>query len=170
MSGLIHVIHHLKTEFAQPLAHFHQIHVFAHRERNGGFIDDFLSHHLFCQGFRIGDHASQPGVGIPLIEHFGAQNFAWRIGLTVFNVALVAGGENERGSLATDLAKVVVEIARLIGIVSNNQVGRGAFGQLRKEYRCRRTRQSVDCHHMVTLGAKHFFQSLAPSLGVEHLT
>ena len=133
-------------------------------------VDDLLCRHLLGECFGIGDHALQFGVAVPLVKHFGAENFARRVYLPIFDVALVARRENQRGVFAIDLTDVVVDVAGFVEVVGDDEVGRFEAWQPRKQHGGRRTSQPINRHHTVALRRQQFFDSGNSRLVVENIT
>ena len=167
---LIHIIHLAETEVAQAAASVGEVECGVHLDVDGGLIHHLAGAHLL--GKRLGEshYTVQFALRVPLAEHLGAQYLVGRVNLPVLDVALVARGEDEHLLVAHNLAQVVIDVARLVEVVGDDEVRVLLTGQLCKEHRRRRASELVDDNHTVALACQHSLDGVAAQGLVEYVT
>ena len=120
LSRLIHIVGLLEAKLPQGMDDSGQRHLLRHGETEDPVVQVLLAHHQFCEGIGIGDDVDGM-VGREACQHLGAENLIGSILLSVFHGAPVTGWKEESPLLPHHLGEVVVEIARLVGIVQHKQ-------------------------------------------------
>ena len=135
----------------------------------GGFVDHLAGAYFLGKRFGKGDNAVQMLVGVPLAEHLGAQYLVGRVNLAILNVALVARREDEHLAVVENLAQVVIDVARLVKVVGNDEVGALHAWQSGKEHGSSRTRQTIDDNLLVALACQQTAHGVDAGLQVKYV-
>ena len=127
---LIHIVVHLEAQVAQPPRQLSHVVGLSYLQWNGALVEPALRHHEFAERLRAGDDVCRLlclpfpiGHHRESCEHLGAQYLVGSLPLTIFHRALERGGEKEHPLLPHHLREVMVEIARRVGILQDEEHG-----------------------------------------------
>ena len=138
LTWLIDIVDHLEPQIAQTMGDIGDVDGLTRGEMDAVVVDVLLRRHHLGQSLWVGDHIEHVATAAraETAEHLGAQYLVGGIALAVAHGAPVARGEKEHALLAHNLSKIVVEIARLVGIGEDKDHGDGhSVGHRGKEQR-----------------------------------
>ena len=144
LTRLVDIICLHEVEVAQLMRDVHQRHLVSHCELNDTLVEILLRHHHFCQSIGVSNDIEWLR-GCQSCQHLGTQYLVGCILLSVFHSTPVSRRKEESLILPQYLHQVVIEIARLVGIIEHEEhrASQPLFDSGKKQRR-RRAHQSTE--------------------------
>ena len=121
LTRFVDIVHLAETELAQCFLNRRHGDGLVFLQDEGTRIEILFRHHQLCQCFRISHNIAERGLLCKPRKNFGAENLIGGIALGILDGPTITAGEEQHIPVAQQLRQVVIEIARLLGILKDKK-------------------------------------------------